>query len=360
MNGFLRTLIAITIITSIAPVSAADTWQYPVYDIQPFRVNATTQVPMPEETPFVSSAPGSFDKYKMCLLMPQTVDSIFVAYIYAAIDEAEKMGQAITVMDAGGYDKDTNQRAQFENCLTTGADAILLEPISPDGWNADIASARKQGVKVINVTEPLNANVDGRVVVNFHINGRLLGEKLKQLHPEGTDPVEVVVLPGAAGIPFVENTVAGFREGLEGSSVKVTDVIYGGMDANSQLKLVEDLVVTRPNLDYLVGNAMAIDQAVNVLARRGMVGEIGLMSTYLTPTLLEHLKKNRVIASSAESSTYLKRIAIHLALRALEGEDEKQDLVPHVQLVTPENAGDPAITEANFQPKGWKPRFNVE
>lgn len=339
---------------------AEDRWQYPVHDIQPVRDKGTAHVTLPAESTFVSLAPGEVGKHRMCLLMPHTQDSVIMAYIYAAVDEARRLGQALTVFDAGGYGNDSNQRAQFENCLTLGVDAILLEPINPGGWDSDIAKAQAQGTKVINVTEGLDAKVDGRVLVDFRVNGRILGEALKARHPQGSATVKVVVLPGGAGIPFVEDTVAGLREGLQGSSVEVVDVVYGGMDAAAQLKLVEDVLVAHPDLSYIVGNGIAVAQAVNVLAQRDMSDQVKLMTTYLDADLLMQIRKGRILAGAAESSVMLKRIAVDLALRAVEGKGVAKDLVPHVQLVTPDNADDPTIVTANFQPKGWKPVFKVD
>jgi protein TorT len=352
--------IATALLSASFGVDAAGVTSFPVYDIQPVREQGTAHVELPAESAFTFLAAEGHKKNRMCLLMPHTQDAVIMAYIYGAVDEAKRLGQAITVFDAGGYSNDSNQRAQFENCLTLGVDAILLQPINPGGWETDIARAQAQGVKVINATEGVDAKVDGRSLVNFQVNGKILGESLKARHAAGSAKVKAIVLPGGAGIPFVEDTIVGLREGLQGSSVELVDVVYGGMDAAAQLKLVEDVLVAHPDLSYIIGNGIAINQAVNVLAQRELTEQVKLLTTYLDPELLTYIQKGRVLAGAAESSVMLKRIAVDLAVMAANGQGEVKDLIPHVQLVTQDNANDPAIVEANFQPKGWKAQFKVD
>lgn len=354
-----RVLIVLAaILTGSAAASAADgNWSFQVYAHTPVRASGLTQLPLAPMSTFTGLTTEQVKKKnRMCLLLPQTQDTVFMAYIYAAVDEAKRLGQALTVFDAGGYANNSIQHSQFENCLTLGVDAILLEPINPSGWEAELAQAQAQGVKVINVTEALDAPVDGRVLVDYRLNGRLAGEWVAQHSPKA----RVLVLPGTAGIPFVEDTISGFREGAKPGDITVTNVIYGDLDATAQLKIVEDALVANPDIDYIFGNAVAIKQAVNVLAQRGMSDKIKLVSSYLDPDVQTYIQTGAVQASAAESSVILKRVAVDLAIAAIEGSGQPQDLVPAVQLITKENASMPAITQANFPPLGWRPTFKVD
>jgi len=348
-------------VASLGGQAVADSWTYPIREITPLRAKGSEHVPLPAETTYQAlDSVQVTAKHRMCMLLPHTQDTVIMAYMYGAVDEARRLGQAITLLDAGGYSNDSTQRAQFENCLTLGVDAVLLQPINPGGWDADFANARARGVKIINVTEPVDGPVDGRSVVDFRINGALLGELLARAHPAGSAPVQVLMMPGAAGIPFVEDTVQGLRDGLGDSSVRLASVMYGDMSASAQLKLVEDALVAYPNVRYIVGNGIAIKQAVNVLAQRGMRGQVQLLATYLDPDLLGYIKSGRVMASAAESSVMLNRIAVNLAVAAIEGKEVPRDMIPHVQLVTRLEADDPLLAQANFPPAGWRPVFKLD
>jgi len=337
----------------------AQTWTYPVREV-PLREKGSQHVDLPDETVYQALDPAQVSKHRMCMLLPHTQDTVIMAYMYGAVDEARRLGQAITLLDAGGYSNDSTQRAQFENCLTLGVDAVLLQPINPGGWETDMANARARGVKIINVVEPVDGPVDGRSVVDFRINGELLGQLLAKHHPAGSPPVELLMMPGAAGLPFVEDTVQGLRQGIANSSVRLVNVMYGDMNASAQLKLVEDGLVAWPDVRYIVGNGIVIKQAVNVLAQRGMRGQVQVLSTYLDPDLLGYIKSGRVLASAAESSVMINRIAVNLAVAAIEGKEAPRDMIPHVQLVTREVADDPLLAQANFQPQNWRPVFRLD
>lgn len=355
----LPSLLAVALLAGSTVSNAAEdsNWSFQVYAHTPPRASGMTQLPLPALSTFTGLKPEEVSKkYRMCLLLPQTQDTVFMAYIYAAVDEAKRLGQAMTVFDAGGYGNSSVQHAQFENCLTLGANAILLEPINPSGWDAELAAAQAQGVKIINVTEAVDAPVDGRSLVDFRLNGRLAGEFVAKQGPKS----RVLVLPGPAGVPFVEDTISGFKEASKSGEVTITNVMYGELDATNQLKLVEDALVANPDIDYIFGNAVAIKQAVNVLAQRGMSGKIKLVSSYVDPDVLVQIKTGAIEAAAAESSVILKRIGVDLALAALEGKGVPQDVVPEVQLVTRDNVNAPGIARANFPPLGWKATFKTE
>jgi len=359
MKTAIRLCMAATLLVA-GGQAIADSWTYPVREVA-LRTKGSEHVSLPAETTYQALDSAQVTtKHRMCLLLPHTQDTVIMAYMYGAVDEARRLGQAITLLDAGGYSNDSTQRSQFENCLTLGVNAVLLQPINPGGWETDLANARARGVKIINVVEPVDGPVDGRSVVDFRINGELLGAWLAKSHPAGSPEVELLMMPGAAGLPFVEDTVQGLREGIKDSSVRLASVQYGDMNASAQLKLVEDALVAYPNVRYIVGNGIVIKQAVNVLAQRGMRGQVQLLSTYLDPDLLSYIKSGRVLASAAESSVMINRIGVNLAVAAIEGRQAPRDMIPHVQLVTREVADDPALNRANFQPQNWRPVFRLD
>ncbi len=358
--AIVKGLAALALFTAVLPVQAQDITQYPVFHIEPLREKGSQHVDLPALSTFSYLPAEGHEKKSMCLLMPTTQDAVFIAYMYGAISEAQRLGQSVTIFDAGGYGHDVNQRAQFENCITSGAAAILLQPINPTGWENDIAEARKAGVKVLNVIEPVDSPVDARVVVDFRVNGKLLGETIAKAHEGKEGPANVVILPGPAGLPFVEDTVAGVQEALKGTDAKILKVMYGDVDAATQLKLVEDALVAFDDIDYIVGAGIAVKQAVNVLAQQGRTDDIQLLATYLDKQLLGYIREGSVMAGAAEGSTQLTAIAMNLAVSAFEGNGKNEDFIPSVVVVNKDNVDDPVIEAANFAPDGWKPEFKSE
>lgn len=349
-------------LTLLAPIGAQaqEITEYPVYHIEPLREKGTQHVTLPELSTFTYQQPAGHERRTMCFLMPTSQDAVFVAYMYGAINEAKRLGQSMTIFDAGGYGHDVNQRAQFENCITSGSSAILLQPINPTGWENDIAKARQAGVKVVNAVEPVDSVVDARVVVDFRVNGELLAKTLLEDAKGKDGPINVVVVPGPAGLPFVEDTVLGVQNALKGTNANVLKVMYGDIDAATQLKLIEDALIAFDDIDYIVGAGIAMKQAVNVLAQQGKSEDVKLLATYLDTQLLDYIRDGKIFAGAAESSTQLTAIAVNLAVSALEGKGKSEDFIPSVTVVTKANAGDPIIKAANFAPADWKPEFKSE
>lgn len=334
--------------------------EYPVYHVEPLRAKGTEHVKLGELSSFSYLPAEGHERKSMCILMPTTQDAVFIAYMYGAVSEAKRLGQSFSIFDAGGYGHDVNQRAQFENCVTSGASAILLQPVNPTGWENDVAKAQKAGVKVINAVEPVDALVDARVVVDFRVNGELLGKTILDDSKDKQDPINVLIVPGPAGLPFVEDTITGLKNVFEGKNVNILKVMYGDVDAASQLKLIEDAVTTFDDIDYIVGAGIAVKQAVNVLAQQGMSENVKLLATYLDSQLMQYIEDGKVFAGAAESSTQLTAIAVNLAVSAIEGKGKSEDFIPNVVIVTKDNAADPTIKAANFAPGDWKPEFKSE
>lgn len=360
MRKLHKALLIGTIFASFTSAACAeDTWTYPVRNIDPPRRVGTDDPNLPAETEFRAFDPSAVKKHSICMLLPQTQDTIFLAYMYGATAEARRLGQSLTILDAGGVENANQQRAQFDNCVTLGVNAIILESALAGGWSAQVMQAQAQGIKVIEAVEPIDSPSDGRSLGNYIQNGRLMAEEVKKNHPAGSAPVKVLILPGLAGAKFCEDTAVGVKAGLEGSSAVVLDVIYGGLDSVSQLKVVEDALVAYPDVDYILANGVAVTQAANVLRQRGLNGKVKLISSWIDPEIGKGIKSGDILGAVTESSVIITKIAVNLAISSLEG-NAVQDLVPAARMVTKENIDDKSIKDANYAPENWDPVFRVE
>lgn len=359
VNTRFALLVGLLLLSIGSVAQAADTWSYPVRKIDPPRRVGTDDPKLSAESVFTALEAKGHKKNQLCMLLPQTSDTVFLSYMYGAVSEAERLGQALTIFDAGGVENASQQRAQLDNCVTLGGKGIIIET-SLAGWSLPVKQAQSQGVKVVEFSEPLDTPSDGRSLGSYLLIGQLMGEVVAKEHPAGGKPANVLILPGMAGLKFCEDTVKGIKKGLEGSSAAVVDVMYGGLDSASQLKLVEDALVAHPDVDYILANGTAIPQAAKVLRQRGMTGKVKLISNWLDPDIGEGIKSGEVLGAATESSTIVAKIAINLVVAAIEGEKAVQDIVPAARLVTKENIDDKDIQAANYAPEGWKPVFQVK
>ncbi len=87
--------------------------------------------------------------YKIALIAQHQTNAFQIAIAEAAEAKAQEMGVDLTILSA---DQDAaTQISQIEQCVSEGFDAILFEPVDPDGLVDAAKSAADAGVVVINI-----------------------------------------------------------------------------------------------------------------------------------------------------------------------------------------------------------------
>lgn len=87
--------------------------------------------------------------YKIALIQQHQTNAFQIAVTEGAEAKAEELGVDLTILSA---DQDAaTQISQIEQCVTQGYDAILFEPVDPDGLGAAAKAASDAGVVVINI-----------------------------------------------------------------------------------------------------------------------------------------------------------------------------------------------------------------
>lgn len=106
--------------------------------------NANTQSAAEEKT-----ADSSGKKWKIAMCQQHQTNAFQISITEAAEAKAAELGVDLTIFDAN-QDAAT-QISQIEQCVSQGYDAILFEPVDPDGLGAAAQAAIDAGVVVINV-----------------------------------------------------------------------------------------------------------------------------------------------------------------------------------------------------------------
>lgn len=109
--------------------------------------------------------------YKIALIQQHQTNAFQIAVSEAAEAKAEEMGVDLTILSA---DQDAaTQISQIEQCVSEGYDAILFEPVDPDGLCDAAKSAADAGVVVINI---ISACTDWE---NYGISAVSYGDNVK-------------------------------------------------------------------------------------------------------------------------------------------------------------------------------------
>jgi len=317
-------------------------------------------------------------KWNICVSFPHLKDSYWVGVAYGIISEGKRLGQKVTLLEAGGYTNLERQLRQVEDCITAGADALVLSAISGKGNVNQVNEIRKKGIPVVDLVNGVSTQVDAKILESWYLLGYLACDWVAQKHPKGSGTKSLAWFPGPPGAAW---SVAGDKGCIDGAANGDIDVIatkWGDTGKSIQLKLVEDVVASRTsggktNLDYIVGATPTIEAAVGVVRDRGIAETTQLVAYYYNTGSHILLKQGRMAMAPTDQMVLQGQIAIDQAVRLLEGKpmstggapeyNNEGRMTEHVQpvpiVVTKENYADfdPASTLA---PEGWKPIFRVD
>ena len=345
---------------------AALAWLFPA-----FHAGADTPVWELEtwEVPFDYSSPSrpvryepverASKKWRICASYPHLKDSYWLSVNYGMVLEAERLGVALQVVEAGGYPNLARQSAQIRNCAAEGTDVLVVGTVSFEGLTPTVLEIAERIPVTAVVNDIADPGISAKAGVSWTIMGSSIGEYLARQHPRGTAPVKVAWFPGPKGsgwVPFVE---AGFRGALRDSSAEIVVTKYGDTGREIQLLLLEEAIEERPDVDYIVGSAVTAEAAVSALRARGLLGRISILADYFTHAVYRGIKRRRIQAAPTDFPVIQGRLGIEQAVRLLEGKLELKHVGPAIRLVNLENV-DELGTGTSLAPAWFTPTFIVE
>jgi protein TorT len=356
MERFVKTaMLSAGLLMSSVPAFAADWFPYKVEVWDP---------PFNMESPRKSVDYVPLDKaskpWELCVSFPHMKDAYWLGVDYGVAEEAKRQGVKMQLVEAGGYTELQKQISQIEDCVSAGADAVIIGAISFDGLNNLVAEIRKKNIPVIDVINGISSpELSAKSLVSFGEMGAKAGEFLAKAHPAGSAAVKAAWFPGPPGAGWVEAGNAGFTKAIQGSAVEVVDTKYGDTGKEVQSKLIEDTLEAHPDLNYIVGTAVTAEAAIPILRSRGLTDQIKVVSYYYTPGVDQGIRRGQILAAPTDSTVIQGRIAIDQAVRILEGKDYLKHVGPALFVVTQENVKD-FDTSSTLAPEGFSPVFRVE
>ncbi len=354
MKLVLKTASAL-LLSAALPAMAEEAWSpYPAQEVTPaFAADG-------EVSDITYEALEKAEKpWNICVSFPHMKDAYWLGVDYGVVAEAERLGLNLNVVEAGGYTELNTQISQIEDCVASGADAVIIGAISYDGLNNVIGEVAGKGIPVIDVVNGVSSkDISAKSLVSFRTMGYQTGKYLAELHPAGGEPATVGWFPGPAGAGWVEAANTGFMEAVEGSALTVLEPRYGDTGKEAQLKLVEDVLQANPETKYIAGTAVTAEAAQGVVRERGLRDEIGILAFYMTPGVYAGIKRGFITGAPADSMVIQGRIAVDQAVRILEGKDYVKHVGPKIFVVDQQNVADVA-RENILPPEGFSPVFNV-
>lgn len=298
-------------------------------------------------------------KWNICVSFPHMKDAYWLAVDYGVSEEAKDLDVTMHLVEAGGYTNLAKQISQIEDCVSAGAQIVVIGAISYDGLNKTVESLKAKKIPVIDVINGMSSrDIVAKSLVSFETMGFKAGEYIAKQHPKGSGKIKVAWFPGPPGAGWVEAGNTGFNKAIKDSDLELVATKYGDTGKEIQLKLVEDVLQANPDIGYIVGTSPTTEAAVQLLRERNLSNKITVVAYYFTPGVYENIKSGRVLAAPTDSAVIQGRIAIDQAVRILEGKDYRKHVGPEIYVIDKSNINT-FDYGSSLAPKGWKPVFSV-
>lgn len=303
------------------------------------------------------------EPWKLCAIYPHLKDSYWLSVNYGMVEEAKLNNAELTVYESGGYPNVERQKEQIKQCVSIGADAIILGTVDPVAYQGDLKALTGNIPVFATVNQlissfPPNAPYHlGEVGVDWYQMGFKTGQFLAQQHPKGSGLTYVGWLPGPKTRGGTKPVTQGFYDAIKESDIIVSATYWGDNSKELQRNLIQDALQSE-KLDYLVGGAVAIEVAISELASRKMQNQVKLVSTYLSHAVYRGLLRKRVLFSPTDKMVLQGRLSIQQAIGYLNKSPLPFRLSPTIEALTPKHLPKNVLLES-LSPAEYRPTFFV-
>jgi periplasmic protein TorT len=240
--------------------------------------------------------------WRICTLLPHGKDRYWWGVAWGLDEEGARQGVRLGIYEAGGYENPEVQLRQLHNCQQLNADAYVI------------------------------------AAIDAH-------------RPPG--PFSLGWLPGPQGAGWVLDAEKALRAAEQSKPVTVQHGGYAPVDRASQAQLVRELLRQHPRLDFLLGNAEAAGFAAQLVQTSGQNYRAQVLAIYTTERIIEQIRDGFIVAAPTDSPVLQARIAVDLAVRALEGRPHARRVSPLIEVLDQASLAQFDISRLMPPPEHW-------
>jgi len=273
--------------------------------------------------------------WRIAFLFPHLKDPYWTGVNYGVISEARRLGVAVDILAADGYNDLAGQLRLMDQAIAARYDAIVLSPIGMTANNASIAKARAAGIPVFELANDSRSE-DLRLKVTTSLRG--MGTEAtrwvaRDAQQRGLKSVNIALLPGPLGAGWVKGEVDGTRIAAAEArlQVNILDIRYGDSDHAVQAQLATELLAKHGDrLDYVLGCTGCAPAALGPIRQAGLSGKIRVVAYDLTGEIARLIRSSDISAAADTKGVSQARVVINAAVNVLEGRGKE---LPHTVLV---------------------------
>ncbi|MBY6066647.1 TMAO reductase system periplasmic protein TorT [Leisingera aquaemixtae] len=296
--------------------------------------------------------------WRLCIAYPHLKDAYWLSVNFGMVTEARRLGVSFKLVEAGGYPNLQRQIQQAESCVAEGADAFVVGTVSYNGLGSTVERIAASIPVIAAVNDIADTGITAKVGVSWTDMGAAAARIIAERHPKSSPPVKVAWFPGPQEAGWVKFVEQGFQNALAGSSAKIVATKYGDTGREIQVRLVEEALDEVADLDYIAGSAPTAEAAVSVLRARGLQDQVQIVSDYMTHAVYRGVLRNRIIATPTDLPVLQGRLAIEVAVRAIEKKLRYSHLGPQIQIFD-QQSSDPNMLDLSLAPAAFAPVFEL-
>lgn len=273
--------------------------------------------------------------WRIAFLFPHIKDPYWVGCDYGVISEAKRLGIAVDIFPANGYDDLVGQLRKMDDVIAAKYDAIVISPLSLTANNSSIAKARKLGIPVFELANDSTSD-DLTIKVTTSLKGMGIDATewvIRDAQQRGLSEINIALLPGPSDAGWVKGEVEGTREAAAKAPIKINivDIKYGDSDRIGQSRLAAQLLAEHgKKLDYILGCTGCAPAAILPMKLAHLDKKIRIVAYDLTREIAGLIRKNEIVASVDTKGVSQSRVVTNAAVSFLEGRATER---PHTILI---------------------------
>jgi len=274
---------------------------------------------------------------KVVLAISTLNNPFFVELRDGAQKAADKAGVDLYIVDA--QNDSATQANQLATATAGSTKAVIVNPVDSDAASASVNALTAANIPVIGVDRTVNdAKLTSLVASDNVAGGKQAADELAAAMGEkGT----VISLQGVSGTSASRDRGAGFDEGIAAyPGITVVAEQTANFDRASALDVTTNLLQAHPDVTgiFAENDEMALGAIQALGARAG--AEVSVVGFDGTADGLTAISDGSLYATVAQQPAELGRLAIELAVKAIDGKDVDATVPVKVVAVTKTNVGD--------------------
>jgi protein TorT len=297
---------------------------------------------------------------KVCAVYPHLKDSYWLSINFGMTEQAKQRSIKLKVLEAGGYQNTDEQLKQIEQCIDWQADSILVGSVNFEQLDLKLAQVNKHTPVFALVNEISTEHITGRTGVSWYQMGYKLGAYLVNKHSSDNNSksTRLAWFPGPKSGGGSLQSTKGLQDALAKSTIEIVTIQHGLNEKISQFSLLKDTLQKYKNLDYLAGNAVMAEMAINEVADITINQRPKILSHYLSHAVYRGIKRQKILMANSDQMVLQGKMAINQAVDYIQTGKSEVLLAPEIITIHQGNI-DKTSAELSLSPSNFKPLYDI-